>query len=81
VARILACLAARETIVIHCVGGLGRTGTIAACCLAALGQSPEYAIDAVRAARPGAIQTSFQERFVPRFAAAWRKRAALQPRG
>ena len=42
-----------ENIVIHCKGGLGRTGTIAARLLVEMGSDPEDAIKAVRKARPG----------------------------
>ncbi len=55
----------------HCLAGLGRTGTIAACCLVASGRSPADAIRAVRAARPGSVQNPAQEAFVVAFAAAW----------
>jgi ADP-ribosyl-[dinitrogen reductase] hydrolase len=51
-------------VAIHCAAGLGRTGTIAAKLLIALGQSPDEAIAAVRAARPGTIETPEQEAFV-----------------
>ena len=54
--------------VVHCRGGLGRTGTVAACVLVALGRhSADEAIDAVRAARNGTIQTDEQEDFVRLF--------------
>ena len=48
-------------IVIHCKGGLGRAGTVAARLLVELGLAAEDAIAAVRAVRPGAIETSAQE--------------------
>lgn len=51
-------------IVVHCKGGLGRAGTIAARLLVELGQKPDTAISAVRAARPGAIETSAQAEYV-----------------
>lgn len=51
-------------ILLHCRGGLGRTGTIAARLLAELGVPPREAIDAVRKARAGAIETDAQERHV-----------------
>jgi ADP-ribosyl-[dinitrogen reductase] hydrolase len=51
-------------IVVHCKGGLGRAGTVAATLLVELGLTPSEAIAMVRAARPGAIETSAQEDFV-----------------
>ena len=53
-----------ESIVIHCLGGLGRTGTIAGRLLVELGSDPESAIRKIRKARPGTIQTIFQESYV-----------------
>jgi protein-tyrosine phosphatase len=59
-----------ESVVVTCMGGLGRSGTIAACTLVDVGISPTAAIASVRAARgPRAIETSGQEEFVSRFAA------------
>lgn len=55
-----------RSIVIHCLGGLGRTGTIAARLLIELGTEPEVAIARVRTARPGTIQTIMQEAYVRR---------------
>lgn len=49
---------------VHCRMGLGRTGTVGARLLVELGMAPEAAIDAVRAARPGAVETEAQERHV-----------------
>ncbi|MGH2598827.1 MAG: ADP-ribosylglycohydrolase family protein, partial [Dehalococcoidia bacterium] len=51
-------------IVVHCLGGLGRTGTVAARLLIEGGVDPDVAIRAVRVARPGAIETLEQERYV-----------------
>ena len=51
-------------VLVHCRGGLGRAGTIAARLLVELGMEPRTAIAAVRAVRPGAIETSEQEKFV-----------------
>jgi ADP-ribosyl-[dinitrogen reductase] hydrolase len=50
--------------VIHCLGGLGRTGTIAGRLLVELGSDPETAILQVRRARPGTIQSIMQECYV-----------------
>jgi protein-tyrosine phosphatase len=70
VERILASARASETVVIHCKGGLGRTGTAAACCLVALGYEAARAIAIVRAARPGTVERAKQERFIEAFASA-----------
>ena len=51
-------------VLVHCRGGLGRAGTIAARLLVELGMEPTKAIESVRAARPGAIETCEQERFI-----------------
>jgi len=51
-------------ILIHCRGGIGRTGTVAAQLLVELGMPHEKAIKAVRAARYGTIETRDQERYV-----------------
>ena len=62
--RLRAHLLAGRRVLLHCRGGLGRTGTIAARLLAELGAVPEEAIAAVRRARPGAIETAAQEAYV-----------------
>ncbi len=69
VGRMLRTLERGDAVVVHCWGGLGRAGTIAAACLVARGTPPRAAIAAVRAARPGAVQTDAQEQFVADFAA------------
>lgn len=51
-------------IVIHCKGGLGRTGLLAARILVEFGMPPDEAIKQVRQARPGAIETIEQESYV-----------------
>jgi ADP-ribosyl-[dinitrogen reductase] hydrolase len=53
-----------ESIVVHCRGGLGRTGLVAARLLIELGESPKGALSRVRAARPGAVETREQEIYV-----------------
>ena len=57
-------LAAGENIVVHCRGGLGRAGMIAARLLVESGIDPKAAIARVRAVRPGAIETKAQEDWV-----------------
>jgi protein-tyrosine phosphatase len=64
-----------STVVVHCLAGLGRTGTVAACLLVACGRSTAEAIHAVRSARPGSIQNPAQEAFVAAFASSWAARA------
>ena len=49
---------------IHCRGGLGRTGLIAAKLLVELGLEPEQAISITRQVRKGAIENKSQERWV-----------------
>lgn len=57
-----------KNILIHCAGGLGRAGSIAACFLKAQGYSAEEAINMVRKSRsPRAIETSLQENFIKNF--------------
>jgi ADP-ribosyl-[dinitrogen reductase] hydrolase len=51
-------------VLVHCRGGLGRAGTVAACLLVECGANPREAIRSVRAARPGAIETAAQEHYV-----------------
>jgi len=51
-------------VLVHCRGGLGRAGTVAARLLVELGAQPCDAVERVRAVRPGAIETAGQERYV-----------------
>jgi len=61
-----------DRILVHCRGGLGRTGLIAARLLIELGEAPDQALAQVRAARPGAVETREQERYVlERVSAIW----------
>jgi protein-tyrosine phosphatase len=69
VQRVLAALDAGDRVVLHCMGGLGRTGTIAACALVARGLGPEEAIAAVRRSRdPRAVENLTQDHFITTFA-------------
>lgn len=55
-------LANGQSVFIHCKGGLGRAGTVAARLLIELGEAePKDAIARVREVRPGAIETVSQE--------------------
>ncbi len=53
-------------VLVHCKGGLGRAGMIAARLLVELGMDPEQAIREVRSARKGAIETPSQLALVRR---------------
>ena len=61
-----------RNVVLHCRGGVGRAGTMAACCLLQLevAASPKEAIAIVRRRRcSNAIESRTQEAFVDAFAA------------
>jgi len=67
VRAIRARLEAGDNVAIACRGGLGRTGTIAACTLIGAGARAREAIGAVRTARHRAIETEEQVAFVSSF--------------
>jgi ADP-ribosyl-[dinitrogen reductase] hydrolase len=53
-----------SNIVVHCRGGIGRAGMVAARLLVELGDAPDVATAKVRAARhPKAVETLEQERW------------------
>ena len=60
-------LAAGERIYVHCIGGLGRTGTLLATWFVDRGMTADEAIAFVRAARPGSIESLVQEDSVHRY--------------
>lgn len=60
-AELHAALEAGQGVLVHCRGGLGRSGMAAARLLAERGASDPVA--RVRAARPGAVETAPQERW------------------
>lgn len=72
--RLLDTIAEREArggkIVIHCRGGLGRTGTIAGCHLVHLGHTPANAIAMLHRVRRSLLcpETRGQERFIAAYA-------------
>ncbi len=68
VAAIDHALAAGQRVAIHCAAGLGRTGTLVACWLVSQGATPDDAIAAIRAARPGSVETLAQVAAVRAFA-------------
>jgi ADP-ribosyl-[dinitrogen reductase] hydrolase len=78
---IVASARAGQRVVVHCRGGIGRSGLVAASCLVALGHAPAAAIAATRDARPGAVETSEQDAWVQRYAEhrARHARAARRP--
>jgi atypical dual specificity phosphatase len=78
-------------LLVHCGGGKGRAGTIAACYLVAYGfskpslqqdhpeMSAEAAISALRSLRPGSLETSQQENFVSTWCSTIWKRQSVYP--
>jgi protein-tyrosine phosphatase len=74
--RLLDLLGDGQTVVVHCRGGLGRTGTVAASVLVALGRDADEAIALVRKVRRSqdAVQTHGQREYVRYFGKEWRAR-------
>lgn len=68
VEAIHAAIARGTRVAVHCGAGLGRSGTLLAAYLVSAGSTPDAAIDEVRRARPGAVETLEQERAVHIFA-------------
>ncbi|TFK42162.1 ATP dependent DNA ligase [Crucibulum laeve] len=78
-------------ILVHCGGGKGRAGTVAACYMAAFGfgrphpdlahptLSATEAVAQLRAIRPGSIETSQQEAFVSKWCSTIWKRQSIYP--
>ncbi len=62
--RLIAAIRDGRRVLVHCKGGLGRAGTVAALMLVELGLEPQAAITAVRKARKGAVETPEQEAFI-----------------
>ena len=58
----------QEKIVLHCVGGLGRSGLVAASYLKSKGRKAKESIESVRKVRgPRAVESKIQEEFVYNF--------------
>jgi len=68
---ILERLASGRRVVVHCLAGVGRSGTVAAACLVAAGEDPDRALEAIRQERPLAATAPGQEQFVREFALLW----------
>jgi len=72
VEEILTWIDHRKTVVVHCKGGLGRSGLVVSSCLVAVGYSPQTAFEQVRRSRPGSVETPEQEQYVYQFAQSWK---------
>lgn len=53
-----------ESILVHCRGGLGRAGTVVSLLLMDQGMGWQEAMALVRSVRPGAVETSEQEKYI-----------------
>lgn len=70
IGRVRDALAEDRAVVIHCRGGQGRTGMLAAAVLATYGHDADSAIAIVRAVQPRAVESQVQQAYVEAIAAA-----------
>ena len=64
---ISSCLDRNMPVAVHCLAGLGRTGTILACYLVGMEMSANNAIIIIREWRPGSIEVPEQEAVVYKY--------------
>jgi atypical dual specificity phosphatase len=64
IAMIFSCLDRDMPVVVHCIAGLGRTGTLLACYLVSQRVPADKAITTIREWRPGSIEVPEQEAVV-----------------
>ena len=56
-----------KNVLIHCAGGRGRTGTVAAGIVVSMGKDVEASIEYVRNKREGSVETDQQKMFLVRY--------------
>ena len=61
VGSVEAARASGQRVAVHCLAGLGRTGTMIACYLVHQGHTAREAIEEIRRLRPGSVETVTQE--------------------
>ncbi|BBM82907.1 phosphatase domain-containing putative toxin [Candidatus Uabimicrobium amorphum] len=65
--EILTAIDEGETVLLHCKAGLGRTGTILACCLVLQGKTAIDALQYIRIKNSSYVQTTEQEEFIDQY--------------
>jgi len=68
----------RKTVIVHCNGGKGRSGTIVVATLVGLVKKVDNAIKVVRKTRSGTIRNPVQIAYLGRFQKIWKKRNRMQ---